>query len=161
MGSRARQLAQKAQGFKDLVTYWPWQDSLPWQQVAGVRQGAVEWVTVMMPRRSLRCLYPSSSGSAFHPWRFAHLTMQQAWGIGYPLRQVECFETGSGESLQTEGKTTKPVKDSKSQQRSQRAWVVGEVPRFHSFVSGQENMQRESKRKACMFQCSAMTGILL
>jgi len=99
--------------------------------------------------------------TAFHPWRFAHLTMQQAWGIGYPLRQVECFETGSGESLQTEGKTTKPVKDSKSQQRSQRAWVVGEVPRFHSFVLGQENMQRERKRKACMFQCSAMIGILL
>ena len=133
MGSRARQLSQKAQGFKDLVTYWPWQDSLLWQQVAGVRQGAVEWVTVMMPWRPLSCLYPSSSGSAFHPWRFAHLTMQRAWGIGYPLRQVECFEIGSGESLQTEGKTTKPVKDSKSRQRSQRVWVVGEVPRFQSY----------------------------
>lgn len=31
-------------------------------------------------------------------------------GAGYPLSQVECFETGSGQFLQT----TDPVEDSKS-----------------------------------------------
>lgn len=48
------------------------------------------------------------------------------------------------------------VEDSRSLQRSQRARVVGEVPRFPTFVLGQENIQRErkGKGKACMFQHS-------
>lgn len=40
--------------------------------------------------------------------RFAHLSYGLSRGLGCPLSQVECLEKGSGEFLQTKGKTTKP-----------------------------------------------------
>lgn len=96
--------------------------------------------------------------AAFCPWRFAHLTYGSglAGGLGILWARWSALRQVLGSFSRLRVRPPSLVKDSKSLQRSHRAWVVGEVPRFQTSVFGQENIQRERKGIACTFKRSAM-----
>lgn len=99
--------------------------------------------------------------AAFYPHRLSHLPPELGMGAGAVLlSQVECFETGSGKFLQTKVKTTKPCERLQRLQRSQRTWVVGEVPRFQISSWVKKALKGKGRGKA-VFQCSARRWDLL
>lgn len=156
MGRRARQAAQRARDIKDLVTYWP-------LATAGTHfpgegwQVRVEGVATGLPWRSLGSLCPSSgsgeqdgagAGGGFPACCLLFLEVHPPHPWAGRLSQVECFETGSGELLQTEGETTKPCERRHWSTKEPESRSCRESSRIPNFCLGSRKHSKEKKGKS-------------
>lgn len=72
-------------------------------------------------------------------------------GAGCPLSQVECFETGSGEFLQTKGKTTKPcerLQNSTKEPESVSCRWSSKIPNF--CLGSRKHLKGKERKSLCV-----------
>lgn len=121
------------------------------------------WLSATL-RRPLDSLYPSSaSGEQDKEVPACCLLSLEVLppqlcvkhGAGCPLSQVECFETGSGEFLQTKGKATEPcerLQNSTKEPESISCRWSSKIPNF--CLGSRKHLKGKERKSLCVsMQC--------